>query len=111
MMDEATRAIQADFDRLALLSESGWDQNSQYDKFLLQHIPPHCENALEIGCGLGDFSRQLAARSKNVLALDLSPNMIRLAKARSTQFANKAVFVRRVKSGGPGSSMDEKTLI
>jgi len=28
MMDEKTRTVQADFDRLALLADSGWEQNS-----------------------------------------------------------------------------------
>jgi len=87
-MDEKTRTVQFDFDRLALLTASDWNSNSHYNKFLLKHVSQYCENALEIGCGLGDFSRQLAMRSKRVLALDLSPNMIRLAKERAVQFSN-----------------------
>jgi len=87
-MDEKTRTVRADFDHLALLSDSGWEQNGHYDKFLLKYVTQQCENALEIGCGLGDFSRQLARRAKRVLALDLSPNMIRLAKECSAQFSN-----------------------
>jgi ubiquinone/menaquinone biosynthesis C-methylase UbiE len=63
---------------------------------------------LEIGCGTGTFARRLAERSEaasagilpafsasdrfspavRVLALDLSPEMIRLARERSTQFPN-----------------------
>lgn len=87
-MDEKTRAVQFDFDHLATISALDWNPNSYYDNFLLKHVPPHCENVLEIGCGLGDFSRQLARRSTRVLALDLSPNMIRRAKERSAQFSN-----------------------
>ena len=87
-MDEKTRAVQFDFDRLATISALDWNPNSYYDNFLLKYVPPHCENVLEIGCGLGDFSRQLARRSTWVLALDLSPNMIQQAKERSAQFSN-----------------------
>ena len=80
--------IEADFDRLALLDDEGWTANNHYHKFLLRHVPHNCENALEIGCGTGAFARLLAKRSKRVVALDLSPEMIRVARARSGQFDN-----------------------
>ena len=80
--------IQADFDRLALLSGESWDHNSHYHSFLLQHIPLNSENALEIGCGTGAFARLLAKRVDHVVALDLSPHMIRLASERSKQYSN-----------------------
>jgi ubiquinone/menaquinone biosynthesis C-methylase UbiE len=80
--------IQADFDRLALLSRDGWDHNSHYGNFLLKHIPQNCESALEIGCGTGAFARLMAKRAGRVLALDLSPRMIQIARERSQEFAN-----------------------
>ncbi len=55
-------SIEADFDRLALLDDEGWTANNHYHKFLLQHVPRNCENALEIGCGTGAFARLLAKR-------------------------------------------------
>jgi len=81
-------AIQADFDRLALLSRDDWNHNNHYHSLLLKQLPLHCTNALEIGCGTGTFARLLAERSDQVLALDLSPQMIRLARERSQKFAN-----------------------
>jgi ubiquinone/menaquinone biosynthesis C-methylase UbiE len=51
-------------------------------------LPSNCHNVLEIGCGRGAFARRLAERSQRVLALDLSPEMIRLARERSAQFPN-----------------------
>jgi ubiquinone/menaquinone biosynthesis C-methylase UbiE len=80
--------IRADFDRIALLSGNDWNHNSYYHDFLLKQLPLHCANALEIGCGTGAFSRLLARRSDRVLALDLSPQMIRIAKERSEQYSN-----------------------
>lgn len=80
--------IRADFDRLAALSREGWDHNSHYHCFLLQHVPPHCNHALDLGCGSGTFARLLATRARQVLALDLSPQMIRIARERSLQYAN-----------------------
>ena len=81
-------SINADFDRLALLDEEGWTANNHYHDLLLRYLPPNCEIALEIGCGTGAFARRLAENCKHVIALDLSSEMIRIARARSTGFAN-----------------------
>ena len=80
--------IQEDFDRIALVSEDGATHNERYQNFLLRHLPSNCHDVVEIGCGTGGFARRLAERSERVLALDLSPEMIRLARERSAQFAN-----------------------
>ena len=81
-------AIQKDFDRIALVSPDGSLQNNHYHNFLLGHVPPGCEQVLEIGCGKGEFSRRLAESSQRVLALDLSPEMIRIARANSDHVSN-----------------------
>lgn len=80
--------LEANFDRLAVLDEDGWTSNNHYHKFLLRNVPANCLDALEIGCGTGTFSRRLAAVSKQVVALDLSPEMIRVARSRSEEFPN-----------------------
>lgn len=84
----STEKIQADFDRIAVLSTDEWNHNDYYHPFLLRHVPTHCDQALDIGCGTGGFSRLLAQRAQHVLALDLSPQMIRLAREHSTRFSN-----------------------
>jgi ubiquinone/menaquinone biosynthesis C-methylase UbiE len=81
-------SIEADFDRLALLDDEGWTAINHYHNFLLKHVPRNCENALEIGCGTGAFARRLAKYCKRVVALDLSSEMIRVARTRSSQFEN-----------------------
>ena len=83
-----TSLIQADFDRLAAFSTDGWNHNSHYHCFLLKHVPQPCQQALEVGCGSGAFARLLATRAEQVLALDVSQQMIRLAKERSLQYTN-----------------------
>jgi SAM-dependent methyltransferase len=83
-----TSLIQADFDRLAAFSGDEWNHNNHYHDFLLKHVPPQCSQALELGCGSGTFTRLLATRAKQVLALDLSPQMIYVARERSSQYAN-----------------------
>jgi ubiquinone/menaquinone biosynthesis C-methylase UbiE len=90
---QTLESIQSDFDRIALLSNDAWDHNAHYHEFLLSRIPEGCREILEIGCGTGEFSRLLARRAGRVLALDLSPQMIRIAEARSKLYPN-IEFVR-----------------
>lgn len=88
-MTEPPSKVQRDFDRIASLSDEPWDHNSHYHSFLLSHIPPTADSdALEIGCGTGAFSRLLAQRFRRVLALDLSPRMIEIARERSRPYPN-----------------------
>ncbi len=86
MRDRA--AVRQDFDRLALVEADSWSHNSHYHGLLLKYLPPHCREALEIGCGTGAFARLLAKRADHVLALDLSPNMIQIAAERSAHYPN-----------------------
>jgi ubiquinone/menaquinone biosynthesis C-methylase UbiE len=87
-MTEAMSDVRADFDRIALLSGEEWGHNGHYHEFLARHVPAPCREALEVGCGTGAFSRRLAKSSERVLALDLSPNMVGLARERSARFPN-----------------------
>jgi SAM-dependent methyltransferase len=86
MNDNLTQKIRNDFDRIALHDQEGWDHNNHYHRFLLKQLPVQCNTALDIGCGTGEFSRLLAQRVKRVVAIDLSPNMIEVAKQRSSEF-------------------------
>lgn len=86
---QSTQKVREDFDRIAVLSEEdGWDHNAHYHPFLLGQLPPRLHEALEVGCGTGAFARALAERSKRVLAVDLSPRMVEVAKARSKGYPN-----------------------
>jgi ubiquinone/menaquinone biosynthesis C-methylase UbiE len=79
-----TDKVREDFDRLADLSESGgWDHNAHYHPFLLKQLPPRLDEALEVGCGTGAFARLLAERCGSVVAIDFSPRMVEVARARS----------------------------
>ena len=87
-MNTSTHQIREEFDRIALLMERHGSVRDVYRNYLSQQFPPHFENALEIGCGTGEFARLLATRARSVVAVDLSPQMIRLAKARSANCRN-----------------------
>lgn len=80
--------VRADFDRIALASARDGEALGPYSKFLLGHVPGNCARALEIGCGLGAFARLLAGRADSVTAVDVSPEMLRVARERSRAHPN-----------------------
>ncbi len=88
MNESLKQKIQNDFDRIALHDQEGWDHNNHYHSFLRKQLPVQRQVAFDIGCGTGEFSRLLSKRFEKVIATDLSPNMIEVAKQRSRQFSN-----------------------
>jgi SAM-dependent methyltransferase len=90
--------VREDFDRIALIADDGWDHNRHYHPFLLRRLPARCQEALEVGCGTGAFARLLAQRAERVVALDLSPEMVRVARERSARYPNIAFEVADVTS-------------
>ena len=82
------RKIREDFDSIAPFGTEKWNHNNHYHPFLLANLPQNSQNALEIGCGTGTFSRLLAKRSARVTAIDLSPKMIEIAQNLSKDSAN-----------------------
>ena len=88
MNQSLTQKIRDDFDRLALYDRDEWNHNNHYHRFLLRQLPSKCQTVLDLGCGTGEFSRLLAERADRVIAIDFSPNSIKIAKQRSQQFNN-----------------------
>jgi len=76
-------ATRAEFDRLAALESIGALRHSE-DSFgwLLARLPARVERIAEVGCGAGTLTTLLARRASHVLAIDLSPEMLRLARER-----------------------------
>jgi ubiquinone/menaquinone biosynthesis C-methylase UbiE len=85
---QTLESIQSDFDSIALLPEENWNHNAHYHRYLISQIPKPSRQVLEIGCGTGRFSRLLAQHTEKVLAIDLSPEMIRIAQERSRVHPN-----------------------
>lgn len=89
--------IRADFDRIAEMQIGDErDNNRRYHKYLLSQLPVRCSWVMEIGCGTGEFARQLAARAEYVSAIDLSPKMIARARANVAASANIDYLVQDV---------------
>ena len=88
MNQNLTQKIQHDFDRLAMYEQEAWNHNNHYHPFLLEQLPLSCQAILDIGCGTGEFSRHLSQRADKVIAIDLSPKSIEVAKQCSRQYTN-----------------------
>lgn len=73
-------AIRHDFDEIARLSDVHGAGPERYDTFLVAQVPVGAARVLDIGCGLGRLTAQLTAPGREVLGVDLSPEMI--ARAR-----------------------------
>lgn len=84
--------VRADFDRIARLSPPSAATDA-LTRWLLGHLPARCEDVLEVGCGTGEATRVAAARAARVVALDLSPEMVRMARSRSAGLPNVAYHV------------------
>jgi len=81
--------VRCEFDAIARLPETGsWDHNALYHPFVLRQLPARIGRALEVGCGTGAFARALADRADRVVALDFAPEMIAVARQRSTDWSN-----------------------
>ena len=51
-------------------------------------MPRRCERALDIGCGIGGFSRQLATIADSVEAIDRDPSVVDVARVASVGTKN-----------------------
>lgn len=81
--------VRADFDRLAGFGAAVFDHNRHYHGVLLRELEGRrLHAALDLGCGTGVFSRQLAARADAVLGVDLSPGMLHVARASAGDLPN-----------------------
>ena len=67
-----------------------WNHNVHYHGDVLDAIPPHCQRALDVGCGQGLLTRKLAERSDEVVAIDVDEECLDLAKAACGSSSNIA---------------------
>jgi len=73
-------AIQSDFDEIARLSDAHGHGGDRLDDELLAQVPATARRVLDVGCGLGRLTARLTAPGREVVGVDLSPEMI--ARAR-----------------------------
>src|SRR5262245_6190915 len=80
--------IREDFDRIARLSACEREHPSPYEDFLVRLLPAACRSALDVGCGTGSLSLAMANRVDHLVGIDLSPEMIRVARERAPGILN-----------------------
>jgi len=67
---------------LAWARTPGHDAYWRYRGAFLELVPPAAGRTLEVGCGEGRVTRDLAARGHTVTALDASPTLVAAAAER-----------------------------
>jgi SAM-dependent methyltransferase len=65
---------------------------ARYYGQLVAALPQHCERALEIGCGTGEFARKLATAAQSVVAIDRDLTALSIATSE-TDGARNLTFV------------------
>lgn len=85
---EKNKIIIEDFNRIANTKACVWEHNNHYHKFLIRFVPESCIQALDIGCGRGEFTRLLAKKAQNVVGIDISPDMLKRAREQSRDHEN-----------------------
>ena len=87
-MKASPERIAVEFDQIASLPDKNWNHNIHYHSFLLNELPKTCHRVLEIGCGKGKLSIELAKKVKEVVGIDLSSEMLKIARSRSKGINN-----------------------
>ena len=65
-----------------------------YNDWIFSHLEEHVRGeVLEVGCGVGTFTRLLAAGGCNVLAVDLDAGFVETARAATAGLANVRIEV------------------
>ena len=75
-----TEKVRNDFDEIARLVGEGASGRERYDSFLLSQVPAEAVDVLEVGCGLGRLTAELAEGNRHVVGMDVSPEMIERAR-------------------------------
>lgn len=57
-------------------------------------LQPPFGSALDLGCGTGNWARQLAARGWDVTGIDIAPNAVRIARERARNAGHEVRFPR-----------------
>ena len=78
--------VARDFDALARALETAphYEALTPAERQLLRHVPATARCALDVGCGDGVVTRALARRGLAVVAIDISPRMVALARSRTS---------------------------
>ena len=63
------------------MARPSWNRNIHYHPVVLRAVPPDCKRALDVGCGAGLLAGKLAARCRDVIAIDIDAPALGRARA------------------------------
>lgn len=85
------------YERLSIIYDFDWGQWSRQYASIIQEILPRCgifhAKILDLACGTGTLALELANLGHFVLAIDISPKMIEVAKSKTAKLANVSFLV------------------
>ena len=82
---KSTATVAADFDAIATAIKANprRDRLTPAERAILRHVPARATRGLDVGCGDGVVTRAAAQRGIAFLGVDISPQMVALARART----------------------------
>jgi len=69
-----------------------YNHNKHYADLLLRQVPPHCQHALDVGCGNGSFARRLADQF-DIAVTGIDPDQAIIKRAQEETFHLRVQFV------------------
>jgi ubiquinone/menaquinone biosynthesis methyltransferase len=91
------------YDLITRLLSYGRDQHWKRRLIALANVQPH-ERVLDLACGTGDLAFATATRSACTVGLDVTPRMVRLARARAAS-ASAAAFAAASGAGAASATV------
>jgi 2-polyprenyl-3-methyl-5-hydroxy-6-metoxy-1,4-benzoquinol methylase len=105
------RRVREDFDRIARSGGGESEFNERFGQALIRELPPHVASALDVGCGTGSLCRRLERVADSVIGIDLSSEMIRLARERGAGSRVEYRAADLFEFDGPPASFDVITSV
>jgi SAM-dependent methyltransferase len=97
------------------MSPDYWNPNVHYYSTVLDAVPAECREALDVGCGDGQLARLIAPAAHGVTGIDLSADMVELAREKSADTANaefrEADFLADSRDALPPGRYDLVTMV
>lgn len=86
----------SDYDLIFTDSCVGKAQRSQVWRYVDRYVTPNAKNILEINCGTGEDAKIWSERKKNIVATDISPEMIQIAQKKAPEIQCEILDVTKL---------------
>ncbi len=90
-MDKLFNDMAEDYDRLYYYDDSHINESTAIDGILKTHKPLKINKILDVGCGTGLHAQELFKREYCVTGLDISKQMLKIAKKRVSKYKGRLI--------------------